>query len=317
MRGAIPATLLDSELFGHVAGAFTGATRARRGLILEADGGTLFLDEIADLPLELQGRMLRVLEARAIRPVGSDHERQVDVRFVAATHRDLSFAVRQGTFREDLYFRLNVLAIPVPTLRDRRDDLPALIKYFFDDARVRNARSPVEEIAPAAHALFMSYAWAGNIRELQACVERLVVLGKTSRVEESDVAMIHAGRAGGSDRFEAERASSLPTDELISIREMTLRHVTHVLASTGGDKASAAAILGIDVSTLYRWQHRPPAEPKRGKLDKLVVGDAERELTKSGRLSPRRGTPTRRQTSADIRNASAAYGDAKYASRTR
>ena len=186
---AIPATLLDSELFGHVPGAFTGATRARRGLILEADGGTLFLDEIADLPIELQGRMLRVLEAKAIRPVGGDHERQVDVRFVAATHRDLSFAVRQGTFREDLYFRLNVLAIPVPALRERLDDLPALIKYFFDDARAaKRANSPVAEIAPEAHALFMSYAWQGNVRELQACIERLVVLGKTARVEESDVA---------------------------------------------------------------------------------------------------------------------------------
>lgn len=260
--GAIPSTLLDSELFGHVAGAFTGATRARRGLIVEAEGGTLFLDEIADLPIELQGRMLRVLEGKGIRPVGGDHERPIDVRFVAATHRDLSFAVRAGRFREDLYFRLNVLAIELPALRNRRDDLPSLIQYFFDDARTRNPRSQVNTIAPEAHALLTIHPWYGNIRELQATIERLVVLGKNSRIEASDVATLQV-----SVESETGVASELvPLEgDLTSIREMTMRHVARVLAHTGGDKAAAAAILEVDVSTIYRWLHRGPKEAKRRK----------------------------------------------------
>jgi two-component system response regulator HydG len=260
--GAIPPTLLDSELFGHVAGAFTGATRARRGLIAEAEGGTLFLDEIADLPIELQGRMLRVLEGKGIRPVGGDHERPVDVRFIAATHRDLALAVRAGKFREDLYFRLNVLAIELPALRNRREDLPSLIQYFFDDARARNPRSVVDTIAPEVQALFSSHAWHGNVRELQATIERLVVLGKSSRIEAADVAAI---RASGSGETDIVAPASLPSGELTSIREVTMRHVARVLAHTGGDKAAAAAILEVDVSTLYRWLHRAPKTPKRRK----------------------------------------------------
>jgi two-component system response regulator HydG len=263
--GAIPSTLLDSELFGHVAGAFTGATRARRGLIAEAEGGTLFLDEIADLPIELQGRMLRVLEGKGIRPVGGDHERPVDVRFIAATHRDLAFAVRAGKFREDLYFRLNVLAIELPPLRDRRDDLPSLIQYFFDDARARNPRSKVDTLAPEARAMLTSHPWYGNVRELQAMIERLVVLGKSSRVEAADVAAIQASGSGETEIIPP--SSSLAAEELTSIREITMRHVARVLAHTGGDKAAAAAILEVDISTLYRWLHRAPKAPKRRKPD--------------------------------------------------
>lgn len=263
--GAIPSTLLDSELFGHVAGAFTGATRARRGLIAEAEGGTLFLDEIADLPLELQGRMLRVLEGKGIRPVGGDHERPVNVRFIAATHRDLSVAVRAGKFREDLYFRLNVLSIDVPALRHRRDDLPTLIDYFFADARARNPRSNVDTITPEAQALFLTHSWLGNVRELQATIERLVVLGRTTRIEASDVAALHDSHA-----VEPRPDSILPDfplEDLTSIREMTMRHVARVLVHTGGDKAAAAAILEVDVSTLYRWLHRTTKEPKRRKRE--------------------------------------------------
>ena len=247
---AIPAHLLDSELFGHVAGAFTDATRARKGLIAEADGGTILLDEIADVPIEQQGRLLRVLESSAIRPVGADHENRVDVRFIAATHRDLSHAVRARTFREDLYFRLNVLAIHVPALRDRREDLPALIEYFFDRARARNPRSPVNEISPAAHRRLLEADWPGNVRELQGFLERVVVLGKGPRVEPADL--------------ENRRDVGSPSDgpqssgKLASLREVSTRHVEAVLASTNGDKSRAAAILGVDVSTLYRWQRRPP-----------------------------------------------------------
>jgi two-component system, NtrC family, response regulator HydG len=244
---AIPAALLDSELFGHVAGAFTGATRARRGLIAEADGGTLLLDEIGDLPIELQGRLLRVVELGLIRAVGADHERSVDVRFLAATHNDLSHAVRDGRFREDLYFRLNVLAIGVPPLRDRREDVPALVDYFFERARARNPRSPVREISRDALAQLIGAAWPGNVRELQGFVERLVVLGKGERVEMQDVAIL------------AQLSTALPpvsTGPLESLRAISTRHVESVLTHTNGDKPRAAAILGIDVSTLYRWQRQ-------------------------------------------------------------
>jgi two-component system, NtrC family, response regulator HydG len=247
--GAVAATLLDSELFGHVAGAFEGATRVRRGLVAEADGGTLFLDDVDDLPLELQGRLLRVLESSAIRPVGADQARQVDVRFLAATKRDLAHAVSERKFREDLYFRLNALAIDVPPLRDRRDDLPALIAHFFDSARARNPRSLVEEIGPLAHEALLRSDWPGNVRELQGFIERLVVFAKGPRVELPDV------EARIVEITIPEGASAHST-QLGSLRDMTIRHVETVLASTSGDKARAAAILGIDVSTLYRWQRR-------------------------------------------------------------
>jgi two-component system response regulator HydG len=248
---AIAAHLLDSELFGHVAGAFTGATRARKGLIAEAEGGTVLLDGIADLPIEQQGRLLRVMESSAVRSVGEDHEHRVDVRFIATTHSDLSDAVRARTFREDLYFRLDVLSIHVPPLRERREDLPALIEYFFDRARARNPRSPVNEIAPAAHRRLVEAEWPGNVRELQGFLERLVVLGKAPRVELSDLDLRRelGSLVGGPQS----------SGKLSSLREMSTRHVEAVLVSTNGDKARAAAILGVDVSTLYRWQRRPPA----------------------------------------------------------
>lgn len=242
---ALPANLLDSELFGHVAGSFTGATRARRGLIAEADGGTLFLDEIADLPFDLQGRLLRVIESGQLRPVGADHERSVDVRFVAATQRDLSFAVAERRFREDLFYRMNVLAVHVPPLRERAEDLPALVDYFFQRALAKNPRSPVCELAPDAYARLLRARWPGNVRELAAVVERLVVFGERARIELADLANVD----GLLPREEA-------AEEILSLRELSLRHVETVLATTGGDKVKAVALLGIDLSTLYRWKRR-------------------------------------------------------------
>jgi two-component system response regulator HydG len=245
---ALPATLLDSELFGHAVGSFTGATRARRGLIAEADGGTLFLDEIADLPLELQGRLLRVIECGAIRPVGSDHERTVDVRFVAATHAPLAAAVAERRFREDLFFRLHVLAIHIPPLRERREDIPALVDHFFARARRRSPHSPVKELSLAACERLTHAPWPGNVRELLAVVERLVVFGRHERIEASHI--------DGLDDVNAVYDDATSNGALPTLRELSLRHVEHVLARTHGDKASAAEILGIDVSTLYRWQRR-------------------------------------------------------------
>jgi two-component system, NtrC family, response regulator HydG len=293
---AIPAPLLDSELFGHVVGAFTGATRARRGLVAEAIGGTLFLDEIADLPLELQGRFLRVLETGAIRPVGADHERRVDVRFLAATQRDLLHAVRAGKFREDLYFRINVLSIAIPPLRDRPGDIPSLIDFFFTSAKTRSPRSPVREISRGARTRLEAWPWPGNVRELQAVVERIVVLGKRAVVEEHDLdatlnsltpsflpppasvtttttsSVLSPTSSPASSSLaslaSSSSPSSLPSASIenfsspddpstpASLRDMTARYVELVLASTKGDKVRAAAILGIDVSTLYRWRRR-------------------------------------------------------------
>jgi two-component system response regulator HydG len=242
---ALPATLLDSELFGHVAGSFTGATRARRGMVAEADGGTLFLDEIGDLPLELQGRLLRVIENGRARPVGADHERSVDVRIVAATHRDLSLAVAEHRFREDLYYRLNFLTVRVPPLRERTDDLLALVDHFFQRALARNPRSLVTEIAPEALQSLRRARWPGNVRELSAVVERLVVFGKSARIEVTDLDV-----PGGGPPLDAA------PDRILSLREMSERHVDAVLAEVGGDKVKAVALLGIDLSTLYRWKRR-------------------------------------------------------------
>ena len=246
--GAISPSVLDSELFGHAAGAFTGATRPRRGLIAEADGGTLFLDEIADLPLELQGRLLRVLETGNTRAVGSDHEHHVDVRFVAATQHDLLQAVHAGHFREDLYFRLNVLTIDVPPLRERRDDIVPLARYFLDRARVRNPRSPATTLSAASEKHLVSQQWPGNVRELASVIERAVVFASETVVDTT-------------------RMSATPTDaktfsmpglpeKPCSLKTLTSRYIAWVLTRANGDKARAAAILGVDVSTLYRWQRK-------------------------------------------------------------
>ena len=252
--GAIAPALLDSELFGHTAGAFTGATRQRRGLVVEADGGTLFLDEIADLPLELQGRLLRVLEHGAIRAVGADHERSVDVRFIGATQRDLEHAVGEGRFREDLYFRLNVLAIHVPSLRERREDIPSLVHYFFQRARSRNPSSPVVAITPAAEAQLLHGDWPGNVRELASVIERLVVFASRATIGVEELAGLVT--SGGENGASAPGPDRWSMEEMCTLRILTDRYVEWVLARVGGDKARAAAILGIDLSTLYRRRHR-------------------------------------------------------------
>jgi two-component system, NtrC family, response regulator HydG len=256
--GAIPSALLDSELFGHVGGAFTGATRSRRGLIVEAEGGTLFLDEIADLPLELQGRLLRVLETGNVRAVGSDHERHVEVRFLAATQRPLAEAVRERRFREDLYFRLNVLSIQMPPLRERREDLPALIHYFFERAKAKNPRSAVTELSETAEESLCAADWPGNVRQLAAVIERAVVLGPSARIEVSDLEGIDDPR---------DESPVWPADRPSTLRALTDRYIEWVLARTNGDKARAAAILGVDPSTLYRWKRKqpPPYSNKNGR----------------------------------------------------
>lgn len=187
-----------------------------------------------------------MIETGAIRAVGADHERTVDVRFIAATHAPLAVAVAEKRFREDLFFRLNVLDVRVPPLRERRDDIPALVAHFFARARARTPHSPVVEIAPSAVDRLVQAPWPGNVRELSAFIERLVVFGPRARVEAGDLPTLD----------EPPVVAGVVDDAMPTLRELSLRHVEDVLARTHGDRASAALILGIDVSTLYRWKRR-------------------------------------------------------------
>lgn len=242
---AIPEQLLESELFGHVRGAFTGATQSRRGLLMEAHGGTLLLDEIGDMPLMLQPKLLRVLQFGESRPVGSDRIGQVDVRIIAATHRDLSLLVREGRFREDLRYRLNVIPLVVPPLRNRREDIMPLVEQFLQEARDRSPASPVTSFSDEAMNMLTQAAWPGNVRELENMIERLVVLGRDSEITASDLAF---------PRENTEEDSSAPEGTTYTLKQMNHLYLQRVLAHTKGDKASAAKILNINLSTLYRWE---------------------------------------------------------------
>jgi two-component system, NtrC family, response regulator HydG len=241
---AIPEPLLESELFGHAKGAFTGATSARAGLFAEADGGTLFLDEIGEMSPSLQAKLLHVLENGAIRAVGESKERAVDARIVAATHRDLRARVAAGLFREDLLYRLEVVTIEIPPLRHRREDVPDLLDRFLARAKDRHPKSTVVAFAPDALDALMSYAWPGNVREVEHLVERLVLLGRTAEIVAGDL---------------PARIRETPLPELafaapvVPMREMQRRYAAWAYEQLGGRKLLAAEKLGIDHKTLTRW----------------------------------------------------------------
>jgi two-component system response regulator HydG len=243
---AIPSELLEGELFGHVRGGFTGAIQGRRGLLTETDGGSLLLDEIGDMSFGLQAKLLRVLQFGDVRPVGGDRVHQVDVRIIASTHRDLPALVREGRFREDLYFRLNVLPVVVPPLRDRREDIPALAAHFLAEACRRAPRSPVRSIGRDALRVLAAAAWPGNVRELASCLERAVVFG----VDE----MIDCHHLESRPEAAVPAAWPFPSTAPWTLRRLSRAYTEWVLAETGGNKERAAEILGIDLSTLYRWQ---------------------------------------------------------------
>jgi two-component system response regulator HydG len=244
---AIPEQLLESELFGHVRGAFTGATQARPGLLSVANRGTLLLDEIGDMPLMLQPKLLRVLQFGETRPVGSDRFSHVDVRVIAATHRDLTELVHEGRFREDLRYRLNVIPLLIPPLRNRREDIPPLVARFLGEAHNRNLDSPVKSVSDDAMNLMVHAAWVGNVRELENAVERLVVLGHEEVVTVDDLDFL---------KNESSREIWAGLDASPwSLKEMNQRYLQWVLERTGGDKVRAAGILGINLSTLYRRVH--------------------------------------------------------------
>jgi DNA-binding NtrC family response regulator len=242
--GALQEGLLESEMFGHEKGAFTGAVRSREGLVEVAHGGTFFLDEIGEMPPSLQVKLLRVLQDGEVRRVGSNRVHRVDVRFIAATNRDLGEAVKEGRFREDLYYRIRVLPVNVPPLRDRTGDIPALAALFL--ARVRTGRPAPVEIAPRAMAALQSYAWPGNVRELRNIVERMAVLapGGVADLPQVPQEVRAPGAVPGGNGAEGYPAD-LPLDEV------ERRHILRVLEGCGGNKTRAAEVLGITVRTLY------------------------------------------------------------------
>lgn len=240
---AIPDSLLESELFGHVKGAFTGAAADKKGLFEEADGGTLFLDEIGDMEPSLQAKILRVLQERVIRPVGSTQSRPVDVRVIAATHKDLKKGIVEGTFREDLYYRLAVIPLAMPPLRHRTEDIPLLALHFLNKYSLLNG-GRVAGFSPEAMQRLMALPWPGNVRELENAVERLVVLSKTSMIQAED---IPAGDDKGFETFFGQNTGDLPT-----LEELEKRYMSLVLEKTGRKKEKAAHILGINRRTLYR-----------------------------------------------------------------
>jgi DNA-binding NtrC family response regulator len=241
--GALVPTLMESELFGHEKGAFTGALRSKPGLFQAANGGTIFLDEIGELQLEMQAKLLRVLQEKEIRPVGSNDKLSVDTRVIAATNRDLEAAYQAGTFRKDLYFRLNVVTVHLPSLRERRADIPQLAHFFLD----RYAPGENVQISPAVMKSFLQYDWPGNVRELENCIARAVALGDHQVIEPADLppAIRGAQDSGAS----APVPSELSTTALADLERLT---ILRVFEQAGGDKAIAGKMLGISRATLYR-----------------------------------------------------------------
>jgi DNA-binding NtrC family response regulator len=242
--GAIAEGVLESELFGHARGAFTGAQVARRGLFEEAHGGTLFLDEIGDVGPNLQARLLRALQEGTIRRVGTNEAVAVDVRVVAATNRDLSQAVKEGRFREDLYFRLNVVSIEIPPLRERREDVPLLAEHF---AHKHGRPDGAQAISEGARDLLLAYSWPGNVRELENVVARALALNPAGVILPEDLPEHLRGGAAASAGPPGLSLSDRP-----KLEEVERRYALLVLSEAGGNKTRASEILGIDRKTLYR-----------------------------------------------------------------
>jgi len=261
--GAIPEGLVESELFGHARGAFTGAVEKRVGRFVQADGGTLFLDEIGELPPSAQAKLLRALQEREVMPVGEIKPVPVDIRIVAATHRDLEAMVNQGKFREDLYYRLAVVPIDVPPLRARQRDIPPLARWFLDAANVRNRRSVT--ISDAAIQAMAGYAFPGNVRELENLIERLVVTDVDGVVTVEDLpAKVRSGggrpAAVGTGPTDTIPAEGIALDQVLRDTEDKL--IDEALKQAGGNKARAAQLLGINRTTLIeKLKRRGPREP--------------------------------------------------------
>jgi DNA-binding NtrC family response regulator len=247
---AMPETLLESELFGHVRGAFTDAKTAQPGLFARANHGTVFLDEIGDMPMSLQPKLLRVLQERSVRPIGGQDEIPVDVRVIAATNRDLESAIEEGRFREDLYYRINVVHIPLPPLRARVGDVLPLASHFLSVFGPRANKNVTGIAAPAAEKL-VTYAWPGNVRELQNCIERAVALTRFEQIGVEDL----PDKVREYRRSHVLVASDDPT-ELVPLEEVERRYIARVMEAVHGNKTAASRILGIDRKRLYRMLDR-------------------------------------------------------------
>jgi two-component system response regulator HydG len=251
---AVPPSLIESELFGHARGAFTDAKVSRTGLFVQASGGTLFLDEVGELPLDVQPKLLRALQEKKVRPVGSNQEVPFEARLIAATNRNLEDEVYERRFREDLYYRINVVKVDLPPLRDRGGDVLLLAKHFLGEAASRTSRPRLELSAGAAEKL-LAYDWPGNVRELENCMERVVALARFDQVTIEDLP--EKVRAYRRERFIV--AADDPT-EVVTMDELERRYIQRVLTLVGGNKSRAAQVLGFDRRTLYRKLERYQAE---------------------------------------------------------
>lgn len=258
--GAIPENLLESEFFGHAKGAFTGADRARKGLFTQADRGTLFLDEIGELPLHMQTKLLHVIEDKEVRPLGGEQVRRVDVRIVAATNRNLADMVKEGRFREDLYFRLSMFHIHIPPLRDRKDDIARLIHFVLQNLAVGQGKK-VLELDPIAEEILVEFAWPGNVRELENVINRAHILADGDRITLADLPpdIARSVQARGVSGIEIASDSGLREQ----LRRVEAEIITRTLREAGGDRRIAALKLDIGLSSLYR---------KLEELEELGVG---------------------------------------------
>ena len=253
---ALPEGLLESELFGHVKGAFTGASSARPGLFREADGGTLFLDEVGDVSPALQARLLRAVQEHEVVPVGSETPVKVDVRVIAATHRDLSALVREARFREDLYYRLNVVTLHLPPLRERRQDIPLLIDHFLRTLADRHRRGRIA-LDPETQERLLAYRWPGNVRELQNLLERALVFATQDVIGPEHLPVeVRALDAVGPEAPASPPGPVPPAVETMALAEIERRHVLRVLAAQGGNRERTARVLGISRRTLTRMLQR-------------------------------------------------------------
>jgi transcriptional regulator with PAS, ATPase and Fis domain len=258
--GAIPEALLESELFGHARGAFTGAHANKVGRIALADGGTLFLDEIGEMPMSLQVKLLRVLQAREYSPVGDNRTLKADVRIVAATNVNLEQAVQAGTFREDLYYRLNVIHLTVPALRERPEDVPLLVQHFLKKAKERVGRTTIGGVSRAAAQILADYQWPGNVRELENTVERAVLLCQSVLIEPKDLPQRLCGL--GVEKRMSPRLPDLGLDLRNAVESFENQLIRQALERTKWNKKQAASLLGLNRTTLVEMLKRKRINPR-------------------------------------------------------
>jgi DNA-binding NtrC family response regulator len=263
--GALPETLFESEFFGHERGAFTGASSLRRGLLEAADGSSLFLDEIGDLPLLMQVKLLHFLEQGRFRRVGSTRDQNADVRIIAATNRHLAGEVERQRFRADLYYRLNVVSLHVPPLRERGQDIPRFIDHFLEIYRQRFNR-PRLDLSSEARQGLQSYSWPGNVRELRNCLERAAAISSSDTIETAEIPFLGAGQTSATTSQATQVTAASPQTAPMTLEELEREHILRVVDESSGNRERAAAILGISSRTLYRKLREYESETRSGGL---------------------------------------------------